>query len=710
MSNRIESAPLSLVQIAASLHDNVLEAALSGYREPEIARLRVYGLLFAAAWALLWYLLGPTDIPRTPQWWNYPQAVAILPHVLVMLALALSWWFAIQRRWIRSSHWIDALGAIANVIGVAILLNRAFDLMIAFICYLPIISITVGARFNRPLLYGTILISVVVVLTAPSDPNYFAIRPHFALFAATLLVMMPLSVVRLLNIVRAVSEVAVRSRDAQSQFIATMSHELRTPLNSVINSAVLIDVEKMPDSQRQIVDALLSSANALRHRVNEVLDVRMIEAGSLSILSEPFRISSLLKTIRDMADPLALAKNIELHVASDDVADLVLQCDATRLEQVITNLVTNAVKFTPEGGKVELRAERDGPEMNGRIPVRFSIADTGPGIPQEDLEKIWLPFHQLSSGSARRHGGVGLGLFLVKSILSYIDGAVEYVPRSGGGSIFRVRLTFSRAAPGALATPNLTFQEAVEEHRKYTPPMRCLVVDDATSNLETIDRLLSIAGHTISRALCGQEGLAMAREGRFDLILLDLHMPDLTGNDVLGMLQAEGIMSTTPVFMLSADASPEAIREAEALGALGYLTKPINYMKLLALLETVAGNARRTIPTESADERLTGIALIQESAGTESARQFADKLFMEIDDECRLLLEAFASEDIHGAADRAHRIKNLMLNAGDMKGADLCEGLRNHLKLGELTVAAGMVERLVSLVDLTRARVLGALS
>ena len=706
MSNRIEEAPLSLVQIAASLRDNVLDAALSGYREPEIARLRVYGLLFAAAWALLWYILGPTTVPRTPRWWNYPQAVAVLPYVLVMLALAILWWLAIQRRWIRSSQWIDALGAIANIVGVAILLSRAFDLMIAFICYLPIISITVGARFNRPLFYGTIIVSVIIVLTAPSDPNYFFTRPHFALFAATLLVMTPLSVVRLLSIVRAVSEVALKSRDAQSQFIATMSHELRTPLNSVINNAVLIDVEKMPDSQRQIVDALLSSATALRHRVNEVLDVRMIEAGSLTILSEPFRISALLKTIRDVAEPLALAKNIELEVAADDLAELVLQSDATRLEQVITNLVTNAVKFTPEGGRVVLRAERDGPETNDRIPVQFSVADTGLGIPEDDLERIWLPFHQLSSGSARRHGGVGLGLFLVKSILSYLDGVVEYAPRPGGGSVFMVRLSFSRAAPGALATPNLTFREAVEEHRKQTPPMRCLVIDDATSNLETIDRLLSIAGHTIVGALSGQEGLTMAREGRFDLILLDLHMPDLTGNDVLGMLRTEGVMPATPVYMLSADASPEAIRDSEALGALGYLTKPINYMKLLALLETVAGNAGRATSMPLIDERLTGIALIQQAAGTESARQFADRLFVEIDSEFRLLCDAFAAEDFHDAAGRAHHIGNLLLNAGDTKGADICESLRNHLKKGETTMAASMLELLASLIDSTRARVM----
>jgi two-component system sensor histidine kinase RpfC len=114
--------------------------------------------------------------------------------------------------------------------------------------------------------------------------------------------------------------------------------------------------------------------------------------------------------------------------------------------------------------------------------------------------------------------------------------------------------------------------------------------------LETIDRLLSIAGHTIVGALSGQEGVTMAREERFDLILLDLHMPDLTGHDILGMLKAEGVLPATPVYMLSADASLEAIKDAQALGALGYLTKPINYRKLLALLEIVANNAVRTAP------------------------------------------------------------------------------------------------------------------
>jgi signal transduction histidine kinase/ActR/RegA family two-component response regulator len=599
---------MSLAQIAARLRDDDLDTALAAYREPNIARLRVYGLLFAALWVGLWYSLGPTTVPKTPRWWNYPQAVAMLPYILTMLPLAFVWWVALRRQWVRPSGWIDAAGAIANILGVAILLHLAFDLMIAFIVYLPIISITVGARFKRVVFYGTIIVSVVIVLTAPPDPLYFFAKPHFALFAVTLLVLTPLSVVRLLNTVRAVSEVALKSRDAQSRFIATMSHELRTPLNSVINNAVLIDVDNMPDSQRQIVDALLSSATALRYRVNEVLDMRTIEAGSLTILSEPFRISTLLKSIQDMAEPPALAKNIQLAFVSDDFSDHVLQSDPARLEQVISNLVTNAVKFTPEGGAVEVRAERDGPELNGRVPVRFTVSDTGPGVPENDREKIWLPFHQLSSGSARRHGGVGLGLFLVKSILSYLDGRVDYAPRPGGGSVFTVRLAFSRAAPGVLTTRNLSFKEAVEDHRKRTRPLRCLVIDDASSNLETIERLLSAAGHTIVGALSGQSGITLARERRFDLVLLDLHMPDLTGTDVLAMLQTDGVLPATPVYMLSADASAEAIEEARALGARGYLTKPINYIKLLELLETIANDAARGTTTAPVDAPLPGLA------------------------------------------------------------------------------------------------------
>lgn len=607
MSTQPLHPSMSLAQIAARLRDNDLDTALAAYREPNIARLRVYGLLFAAMWVGLWISLGPTTVPKTPRWWNYPQAVAMLPYIFTMLPLAIVWWVALRRQWVRLSGWMDAAGAIANILGVAILLHQAFDLMIAFIVYLPIISITVGARFKRVIFYGTIIASVVIVMTAPPDPLYFFSKPHFALFAVTLLVLTPLSVVRLLNTVRAVSEVALKSRDAQSRFIATMSHELRTPLNSVINNAVLIDVDNMPDSQRQIVDALLSGATALRYRVNEVLDMRTIEAGSLTILSEPFRISTLLKSIQDMAEPPAQAKNIRLAFVSDDFSDQVLQSDPARLEQVISNLVTNAVKFTPEGGTVEVRAERDGPELNDRIPVRFTVSDTGPGIPENDREKIWLPFHQLSSGSARRHGGVGLGLFLVKSILSYLDGRIDYAPRPGGGSVFTVRLAFSRAAPGVLTTPNLTFKEAVEGHRKRTRPLCCLVIDDASSNLDTIERLLSAAGHTIVGALNGQAGITLAHERRFDLILLDLHMPDLTGNDVLDMLRANGVMPATPVYMLSADASPDAVDEALVLGARGYLTKPINYIKLLELLETVANNADRATLMSPADEPSAGL-------------------------------------------------------------------------------------------------------
>lgn len=705
MSKHADTAPLSLVQIATKLRDDDLDAALAAYREPALARLRVYGIAIAAAWAVLWYLLGPSEVPRTPRFWNYPQAVSVLPYVLTMLPLAAAWWLGIKARWIRPLPWVDAFGAAANMLGVALLLYRAFDLMIAFICYLPMISITVGARFRRPVFYGTIVVSAIIVQIAAPDPQYWTNRPHFALFAITLLVLMPLSVVRLLNTVRAVSDVALKSRDAQSRFVATMSHEFRTPLNSVINNAVLIDVDDMPESQKRIVDALTSAAMALRHRVNEVLDVRAIEAGALTVVAdEPFRISSLLKTIRDVAEPTALSKNIEFSVDAGDVAELVMQSDPARLEQVITNLVTNAVKFTPEGGSVEVRACRDGPQVDGRVPIRFTISDTGPGIPEDEREKVWLPFHQVSSGHARRHGGVGLGLFLVKSILSYLGGTIDYTPRPGGGSVFTVRLALTRAAPGVTPTPNLSFKEAADEHRRGTRSMRCLVIDDAPSNLETIGRLLTIAGHTMVGASDGQEGIAKAKQEHFDLILLDLHMPDLTGYDVLAALKVEGVIPTTPVYMLSADASPKAIRDTQGEGARGYLTKPISYIKLLALLETVADGATRPSSPLQVDEPLTGIAFIHETAGETAAKAFARMCLTELESEIRSLHDVFEQQRYEDAAFCAHSLKNVFLNIGGGEGARACEDLRAELKHRDRGAAAAAVKRIATLVESTRAR------
>ena len=436
MSKHAETAvPLSLVQIATKLRDDDLDAALAAYREPALARLRVYGILFAAAWALLWYALGPTTVPKTPRWWNYPQAVVVLPYVLTMLPLAAAWWLAIKARWIRPAPWIDAFGAVVNMLGVAILLYRAFDLMIAFICYLPMISITVGARFSRPVFYGTIVVSAVIVQIAAPEPHYWANRPHFALFALTLLVLMPLSVVRLLNTVRAVSDVALKSRDAQARFVATMSHEFRTPLNSVINNAVLIDVDDMPESQKRIVDALTSAAMALRHRVNEVLDVRAIEAGSLTVVAdEPFRISALLKTIRDVAEPPALAKNIEFSVDAGDVAELVLQSDPARLEQVITNLVTNAVKFTPGGGHVAIGAQRVGSRLH------FWVSDTGIGIAEKDFANLGKPFMQIQNDYTRRFEGTGLGLSLVKGLVALHEGTMSIDSAPGEGTKVSISL------------------------------------------------------------------------------------------------------------------------------------------------------------------------------------------------------------------------------------------------------------------------------
>lgn len=696
----------SLIEMAQQLRNEGLDAALEAYKESSVSMQRVIGAGVAVAWLLLWFFLGPGDAPKTPKAWNYPQALAALPAALTIFAISSLWAVIIRRGWLKDSMWLDALGAAASILGVSLLLYRAWDLMIAFVCYLPMICITVGARFNRPIFYATILVCVIATQVA-APHNYWFNRPHFAFFALTLIVLMPLSIVRLLNTIRTVSEVAIRSRDAQSRFVATMSHEFRTPLNSVINNAVLIDSDDMPESQKRIVAALTNGAMALRYRVNEVLDVRAIEAGALTLVVETFRISALLKTIREMTEPAALAKNVRIDIETPgDVAEIVLESDPTRLEQVITNLLTNAVKFTPDGGNVAVRVERGGPDVAGRVPVQITVTDTGPGISDDELASVWLPFHQLSSGSARRHGGVGLGLYLVKSILSYLGGKIDYARSESGGSIFTVRLLLKRAAPGVVPASSLSFREAAAEHRRQTRSMRCLVIDDAPVNLETIDRLLAIAGHSMIGARSGQEGIDKARQEKIDVILLDLHMPDLTGYDVLRELASIGI--TTPVYMLSADAGADAMRQTQALGAVGYLTKPINYVKLLALLETVADGVAGGPAPVAAVEPLTGMAFVEEMAGEDAAREFAIMLVAELDAEYDVLRKAFEAREFDVAGFAAHSLKNVFLNVGSTEGGRVCEDLRAELRVWNGGASSAALDRLAGLVQSTRQQLIAA--
>jgi len=693
----------TLMEIAKQLGNGGLDEVIASYQEINIAKSRIYAVLFALAWAAFWYVLGPGDVPKTPRAWNYPQALAAAPVIVPMLFLSIAWWLALKRKWIKQSIWTDVIGALANIIAISLLLYRAWDLFIAFICYLPMAAITVGARFNRMFFYGYIALSVLVTqFAAPS--NYWFNRPHFALFAITLVCFLPLSIGRLLQTIRSVSEEAIRSRDAQSRFVATMSHEFRTPLNSVINNAELIDTDGMSESQQQIVESLTSAAMALRNRVNEVLDVRAIDAGKLAIVEEPFTFCGLLKTVKSVVGPQALAKNIEFKLCADQsISDVVLRSDPGRLEQVLINITNNAVKFTPEEGRVELCVSEGETTKDGRVNVVVTVTDTGPGIPDAEKDRIWLPFHQVSSGAKRTHEGIGLGLFIVSSVVKFMGGKVTVTDRPGGGSVFHVVLSISKAGPGERPVQYFNLKEAVTEHRRRVRPMRCLVVDDKASNREIAERLLTLVGHSMVGASSGLTGIHEARSGTFDVILLDLHMPEVDGSDVLKALRQDPLFQT-PIVMVSADADPTAIAKTKELGASGYITKPISFAKLLALLEEISKSTgeRKDVVILNSDsdvDSFSGLDVMRASGDIDATRSFINTCIKGIEENLESMYNALRRGDRTGAFVAAHALKNEYLNVGYSEGALACGEFRDALQQGTADI---VLHRIAAMADMLK--------
>lgn len=674
--------PSSLRLIAQRLRDERLARLVASYGEYHVSVRRALLLALTLLWCLYWeFLAGPSHSKLVLG----REAVLLRPWAELFFAISLAWMAAVRLRVVRTTELADGIGAAVNVLGIGVLLSLAWNLCISFITLLPLATIMVGTRFGRGMFFGFMAGSVLVLgLSAP--PHYWVDRPAFVPFALVLLVGLPLTVYRLLGTISAISQSALRSRDAQSRFIATMSHELRTPLNTVVHAASLIGTATLDASDRQLMHALRSNASALLQRVNDVLDVAAIDAGRLHFSREPFLVANVLGQVRDVVGPLAHQRGVRLRTVQGRGLDDPMLGDPGRIAQVLINLGTNAIKFTPAGGDVGIEVRL---ADNGLIQPRLlcMVTDTGSGIPDEMKARIFEPFYQTSDGQVRRHDGTGLGLHIVRSICQQLGGRVAVGDNPGGGSVFTAALPMERAAPEQAVAEPLDTVSALDAHRARVPAITCLVVDDNRSSRDTLGHLLRRAGHRVLFAASGEEGLrAMDGPNRPDLVLLDMHMPDLSGLGVLARRQ-NNPRQDMPIVMLSADSDPEAIEQALAHGATAYLTKPVSIERLLALLRQVG---TRATPAP-ASERLASIenaprpaesslSLICRIATPEQRRTYLQSWQTELQNDNDELLAALRAHDRTAATTRLHRLQNAFLVMGRSDAVSLCTQLRDAIR------------------------------
>ncbi len=386
---------------------------------------------------------------------------------------------------------------------------------------------------------------------------------------------------------------------AKSEFLANMSHEIRTPMNAVIGFLHLLAATRLEDRQRAYVGKIEIAARALLDLINDVLDLSKVESGQVELRMEAFRVDALAESALELVRTAAKRKGLRLELEHAGARGCAVRGDPARLRQVLANLLSNAIKFTDHGSVV--LAARCDPDTEGRFKVLLSVSDTGIGIPQEQIQRLFRPFTQADASITRRFGGTGLGLAISRKLVAQMGGDIAVESRPGEGSRFDLVLSLPAvAADEAEALPVSEPERAPEP----TPGpalrgMRVLVVEDQPLNQELMSALLANAGAHVALADDGQtalERLAEAPADAFDLVLMDVQMPRMDGYEATRRVRADLRYKGLPIVAMSAHALAGDRDKSLAAGMDEHLTKPVDPAELYGVLARLRGHAAGAEP------------------------------------------------------------------------------------------------------------------
>lgn len=372
---------------------------------------------------------------------------------------------------------------------------------------------------------------------------------------------------------RAAKVEAERANSAKSEFLSRMSHELRTPLNAILGFGQLLEIAELNQDDQQSTDQILKAGRHLLSLIDEVLEISRIESGNMALELEAVAAVQMARETLDLVAPLAAKRGIQLELQAPD-GEALVRAEARRFKQVLLNLLSNAVKYNREKGRVVLSLEKH--EEHLKIAVR----DTGLGLAPDQIARLFVPFERVGAENTEIEG-TGIGLALSQRLSEAMGGTLKVESEVGIGSTFCLELPLAHGEKPRLV-------EAIRD-LETTPNLvarRVLYIEDNLSNLKLIERLVARRSEIeLVSAANGKDGLEMAQLGDFDLILLDLNLPGLSGAEVLAQLRQNPETAAIPVVILSADATPHQIARLKEAGAQDYLTKPLDVREFWRTLD-----------------------------------------------------------------------------------------------------------------------------
>lgn len=532
-----------------------------------------------------------------------------------------------------------------------------------------------GVRYGRRYLLVSGGVSVALFTMTLILSPYWKSNPHLGWGSLAFLAVLPAYLFHFLSLLHSKIKEAIKADQLKSRFLAHVSQQIRTPLNAIVGASELLKTSEVQEEKDQCVDVVATASDHLLNVVQEILDITAIENDELIRDDSSFDPRSLCQGVTTLAEPAAMAKGLSLQLDIDPTVPLMIHADAVHLRQVLVSLVNNAIRFSEEGQVILSVKTLD--HSNKHCRLRFAVTDTSQKVPANRNAEVFEPFARLDSLDPEDAvGGAGLGLSIAHSLVHLMGGQIGCRESTPQGMVFWFEIPVGvvsseirRQHEGALSNV-IPLVDPYVRHRDQVPKLHILIVEDQPTNRLIIEGLLKRVGHDVTCAITGEEAQFAVENNQFDLIVLDLGLPDMHGHEFLKVTRALRTNKQIPVIVLTADATPEALRLSKLAGASGFLTKPVTNDRLLeaiALCTLGPDVIGVDNPNDHTKQAIDLGAITKHYGRTLSpwlVGKLLDEAIADVDESVKRIRSAVRSNNLDQVHIEVQAIRNIAISAG----------------------------------------------